>query len=225
MQIEAHLKALSLAHQTERKTLATNHATLSGENSQEEVLKRSQSIRKQLLGLASKQKQLLQCFLCQKELVGRLNMLNYGQETAPHHIGAVTVFKSQGDNATVGALHKLTNIQPPALPDNNQPALSVAATPKQTIITVPPPMKSQATNQAHSVSANISEPFSTCPVPAVTRLPSDLAQPVPLDILVKHQFIQPGKGCLSCTLMVYIIIASFRNIFYELFQWIHIILW
>ena len=31
---------------------------------------------------------------------------------------------------------------------------------------------------------------------------SDLAQPVPLDILVKHNFMQPGTDCISCKLIV-----------------------
>ena len=33
-------------------------------------------------------------------------------------------------------------------------------------------------------------------------LSSDLAQPVPLEDLIKHGFIKPGDGCLSCVVMV-----------------------
>ena len=34
------------------------------------------------------------------------------------------------------------------------------------------------------------------------KLPPDLAQPVPLDILIRHGFILPGGDCISCSLMV-----------------------
>ena len=37
---------------------------------------------------------------------------------------------------------------------------------------------------------------------AQQRPQSDLAEPVPLDTLIQHGFLQPENGCLSCTLMV-----------------------
>ena len=47
--------------------------------------------------------------------------------------------------------------------------------------------------QAHSNSASVL---------AQQRPHSDMAEPVPLDTLIQHGFLQPGNGCLSCTLMV-----------------------
>ena len=32
----------------------------------------------------------------------------------------------------------------------------------------------------------------------------DLSQPVPLDVLIKHKFLQPEKNCISCNLLVHI---------------------
>lgn len=40
------------------------------------------------------------------------------------------------------------------------------------------------------------------PVLAQQRPHLGLAEPVPLDTLIQHGFLQPGNGCLACTLMV-----------------------
>lgn len=75
-EIEAFLKEISTANQTERKRLAMACSSLSQPGrSQTNVVEGSQNIRQRLLSLADRQKTLLQCFKTQKEVTDKLDMV------------------------------------------------------------------------------------------------------------------------------------------------------
>ena len=72
-EIEASLKEISTANQTERKRLAMAYSSLSQPpQSQTSVVEGSQNIRQRLLSLADRQKTLLQCFKTQKDVTDQL---------------------------------------------------------------------------------------------------------------------------------------------------------
>lgn len=67
--LEDNLKAANLSNQAERKRLAAAHSSLLSQHlSQEELNQGSQPLKAQLLQLATRQKQLLECFKKQKEM-------------------------------------------------------------------------------------------------------------------------------------------------------------
>ena len=67
--LEENLKAANLSNQAERKRLAAAHSSLLSQClSQEELSQGSQPLKAQLLQLATRQKQLLECFKKQKEI-------------------------------------------------------------------------------------------------------------------------------------------------------------
>ena len=67
--LEENLKTTNLNNQAERKKLAAAHSDLLSQcNSQEELSQGSLSLRAQLLQLAGRQKELLECFKKQKEI-------------------------------------------------------------------------------------------------------------------------------------------------------------
>lgn len=72
-EIEGKLKGLGEVHQAERKKLVAVHVDLSQGSSP--IQDASQSLRSQLVSLAVKQKQLLQCFVKQKEIARKLGEL------------------------------------------------------------------------------------------------------------------------------------------------------
>ena len=71
------MKEISNANQAERKRLAAVHSSLSQQTQSQPscVAEGSQSLRQKLLGLAARQKILLQCFKVQKEVVEKLDKL------------------------------------------------------------------------------------------------------------------------------------------------------
>ena len=72
-EIEASLKEISTANQTERKRLAMAYSSLSQPTqSQTSLVEGSQNIRQRLLSLADRQKTLLQCFKTQKDVTDKL---------------------------------------------------------------------------------------------------------------------------------------------------------
>lgn len=72
-EIEASLKEISTANQTERKRLAMAYSSLSQPpQSQTSMVEGSQNIRQRLLSLADRQKTLLQCFKTQKDVTDKL---------------------------------------------------------------------------------------------------------------------------------------------------------
>ncbi len=197
-EVEGHLKAISLANRTERKRLADAHSALTSGNSQGET---SQAIREQLLGLASKQRQLLQCFVQQKEVAGRLSKLHglcRQQATCQSTTGSAPM-PPRPEQTTIGdrctsAISKGVLLSDPVL----------TATRPQSMVDVHADLTRVAPSTTAPHRSSIPPPAAPqCPDPqAGSRLPPDLAQPVPLDVLMKHHFIGPEKGSMSCTLMV-----------------------
>ena len=76
LQLDENLKAANLSNQAERKKLSAAHSDLLSQcNSQEELSQGAQPLKTQLLQLATKQKQLLECFKRQKEINATLSKL------------------------------------------------------------------------------------------------------------------------------------------------------
>ena len=76
LQLENNLKAANLSNQAQRKKLSAAHSDLLSQcNSQEELSQGAQPLKTQLLQLATKQKQLLECFKRQKEINAALSKL------------------------------------------------------------------------------------------------------------------------------------------------------
>ena len=77
-EIEASLKEISTANQTERKRLVSAHHSLSQQT--QNSGQSNQSLRTQLTSLAARQKTLLECYKSQKEVVQRLEVLVHRHE-------------------------------------------------------------------------------------------------------------------------------------------------
>ena len=77
-EIEASLKEISTANQTERKRLVSAHHSLSQQT--QNSGQSNQSLRTQLTSLAARQKTLLECYKSQKEVVQRLEALVHHHE-------------------------------------------------------------------------------------------------------------------------------------------------
>ena len=75
--VEQQLKAIGLANQEERRSLAAQHHSSHSHSrlKEEESSSHTATLRESLLALASKQKRLLKCFVKQKELAARLSTL------------------------------------------------------------------------------------------------------------------------------------------------------
>ena len=72
--IEARLKSVSEAHQSEKRDLVALHTKLSQGHSQEGD-EMGSSLKSRLMSLSTRQKQLLQCFVKQKEMSRQLAKL------------------------------------------------------------------------------------------------------------------------------------------------------
>ena len=302
-EIETHLKAIGLSNQTERKRLAAAHATLSKEHSQEEVTKGSQSIRLQLINLASKQKQLLQCFVKQKEITSQLSkmvqhsQLSTGAVPTSSNVNLPVVARSQQHSQlSTGTVPTSSSVNLPVVARSQQHSqLSTGTVPTSSSVNLPVVARSQqhsqlstgtvptsssvnlpvvARSQQHSqlstgtvpTSSNVNLPQVALPnlvkhlksapsknaspcqqyesmqvatqptaqqhpatencsqtsaitttamatEPSAQKPPSDLAQSVPLDVLIKHKIIQPEAGYLTCTLMVCMCVCLYVCLF------------
>lgn len=291
-EVEQNLKMIGQANQSERKRLAS---ALSQDTSQPEVMEQSRSLRQELVTLAGRQKQLLQCFVKQKEIASRLSKLHeksrqrysatvvppnvsatlpnlvqhlrpvidpnsnnsQGTNTSHHHasqpaVTATTVVPRVQSRPHTNPVHlssqaitpgilRLLNVSsgqpnteplPPASthegssaitttiahqkPPNDPPAAD--ANPAPIVVSIPASLsttnapKYQTENTSTrllphrepsgaqpSDSAGVNPPNTE---PSQVKLTADLAQPVPLDVLIKHQFLSPDTDCITCTLMV-----------------------
>ena len=279
--LDQQLKAISLTNQNARKTLAAAHASLSRGHSQQEIAKESQSLHRQLLSLAAKQKQLLQCCVKQKEIASKLSTLcekqreqNSQHPTNPSLVKSTTRLGTQGScvptNISVALPNLTQHLKPPAAktivgptvastinqtqhynlteaqmyprsyPPQPQSQGIVAMQPKaldrcqqpQSTVTVVPTHQLQpqhgvvqssvlSTAQCgerqqilkHDTASNVGpgDPL------VQGKRSSDLAHPVPLDILVKHNFMQPGTDCISCKLIVSFVSAGSTGVSVVLF--------
>ena len=260
--IDRQLKAISLANQNARKKLAAAHASLSQGHSQQEIAEESQSLHGQLLSLAAKQKQLLQCCVQQKEITSKLSTLlekwrekSNQQHTNPSLAKSTGVGTQSGrvpTNISAALPNLAKHLKPPVTKTVVGP-ITAASTINQTqrhdetqMYPRSHPLQPQsggiATTQPKAASDRCQQPHSTVTVVPTQQLQrehgavqssvlgaalraerqqalmhdtvsnadsllqgkqsSDLAQPVPLDILVKHNFMQPETDCISCKLIV-----------------------
>lgn len=265
--IERHLKAIGLANQNTRKELAAAHATLSQSCSQQEIAERSKSLRGQLLSLATKQKQLLQCFVQQKEISRKLRKLlekhqkSNANQPSVDPSGTTTQIKFTQVGTRTGSIPANVSAALPNLAKHlKTPAITVA---NEDIVgpftmvsaieqaeQIPSYQRTLNSFQQHSRGAPVTQAkaLDKQPQGSTMRVPkqqwlhqenrvaqskvldstqsgeqkqhlkhdtapnigtidplcrsSDLAQPVPLDTLVKHNFMQPGTDCVSCKLIV-----------------------
>jgi len=266
--IERHLKAIGLANQNTRKELAAAHATLSQSCSQQEIAERSKSLRGQLLSLATKQKQLLQCFVQQKEISRKLRKLlekhqkrNANQPSVdPSGTTTQIKFTKVGTRTGSSIPANVSAALPNLAKHLKTPAITVASEdivgPFTMVSAIEQAeqihMYQRTLNsyQQHSRGAPVTqaEALDKQPQGSTMRVPkqqwlhqenrvaqskvldstqsgeqkqhlkhdmapntgtidplyrsSDLAQPVPLDTLIKHNFMQPGTDCVSCKLIV-----------------------
>lgn len=205
-ELESSMKEISIANQRERKRLAIKHSSLSQQSHSQHsvttsdcVIERNESLRRQLMSLASKQKTLLQCFKTQKDLVGKLeretNLQAQGRiekdETSQCIPGTE---RSRGTRQTTAAIPNLVqHLKPQQVsknvqPQKQQPLLSQHPLPIFNAKTVnteqPPPPTTSITSSSRNTSH------------------VELAVPVPLLTLIQHQFIEPDNNCLSLVLMV-----------------------
>ena len=266
--LDRQLKAISLANQNARKKLAAAHASLSHGHSQQEIAEESQSLHRQLLSLAAKQKQLLQCCVKQKEIASKLSTLhekqNRQQPTDPSSVKsttrvgtqsscvptnisvalpnlaqhlklpatktvvgptvAFTINQMQHHNSAQTQMHPRSYpLQPQSAGIAMQPKASDRCQQPQSTVTVVPTRQLQPQHGAVQSSAlgtaqcaerqqilrndTASNVGSADPLFQGKRS-SDLAHPVPLDILVKHNFMQPGTDCISCKLIVSLLVLD-----------------
>ena len=270
--LDRQLKAISLANQNARKKLAAAHASLSQGHSQQEIAEESQSLHRQLLSLAAKQKQLLQCCVKQKEIASKLSRLhekqrekNRQQPTDPSSVKSTTRVGTQGScvptNISVALPNLTQHLKPPATktivgptvastisqmqhhnsaqtqmhprsyPLQPQSAGIVAMQPKasdrcqqpQSTVTVVPTHRLRpehgavqssvlSTGQCAERQQILRNDTASNVGPADPlfqgKRSSDLAHPVPLDILVKHNFMQPGTDYISCKLIVSLLVLD-----------------
>lgn len=264
--IEQHLKAIGLANQNTRKELAAAHATLSQSYSQQEIAERSKSLRGQLLSLATKQKQLLQCFVQQKEISRKLRKLlekhqkRNANQPSVDPSGTTTQIKFTQVGTRTGSIPANVSAALPNLAKHlKTPAITVASEDIVGPFTMVSAIEQEQLHtyqrtlnsfQQHSRGAPVTQAkaLDKQPQGSTMRVPkqqwlhqenrvaqskvldstqsgeqkqhlkhdmapntgtidplcrsSDLAQPVPLDTLVKHNFMQPGTDCVSCKLIV-----------------------
>ena len=258
--IERYLKAIGQANQNARKELAVAHASLSQSHSQQEVAERSQSLRGQLLSLAAKQKQLLQCFVQQKEISSKLSKLlkkhreRKANQPFENHSGNkfTQVGTSTGSiptNVSAALPNLAKHLKTPAATlasENIMDPFTVVSTidQAQQMHTYQRPLNScqqhdRGVTKTHTKALDQYQQLqgSSMIVPRQQWLrqenrmaqssaqsgeqkqhlkrdtapntgtidplrSSDLAQPVPLDTLVKHNFMQPRTDCISCKLIV-----------------------
>ena len=222
--IEANLKAISTANQAERKRLAGAHSMLSQHtNSQQEFLEGSQTLRQQLLTLADKQKQLLDCFTKQKVIGSHISKLssrlvpketdltrvmssNIQRPSNDHTLPVVTDDQHATVTSRSVAVSKSDFSSLPRLQVSRQNSRSAQSMPganhNENYHINPLPTASQVSHllqePAHPVQPSAAMKGSRM---APSKL-TDLAHPVPLETLIEHEFIEPGVNCLSCVILV-----------------------
>ena len=94
---------------------------------------------------------------------------------------------------------------PPAVRPSNITTTAVTTTVRSTTLKVAPPQILQQPDPLGLGAAGSAKVMSQCDPPQsqeAGKRPPDLAQLVPLDILIKYGFISPGRDCISCSLMV-----------------------
>ena len=185
---EQSLESIGTANQTERKRLAQAHSTLSQRvTSQQELVSESQALQRQLLSLTKKQKHLLECVSRQKEIRAQLAALpkTIATQLTLHPKTTTTQKKSTDTQTTVTEMSQ--NVQP------SMASLHVSTSTLSNRSVLP---------TMAPTNVQIRPEVLLKPVAVKTTSSADLGEPVPLDTLIKHGFIQPGPNTLSCLIVV-----------------------
>lgn len=195
---EQSLETIGTANQTERKRLAQAHSTLSQRvTSQQELVSESQALQRQLLSLTKKQKHLLECVSRQKEIRAQLTLLPKTTATQlavlPKTIATQlavlpkTIATQRSTDTQVTVTEVSQNVQP------SMASLHVSTSTLSNRSVLP---------TTAPTNVQIRPEVFLKPVAVKTTSSADLGEPVPLDTLIKHGFIQPGPNTLSCLIVV-----------------------
>lgn len=193
--IEQCLKGISAANQTERRRLAEAHASLSRlVSSQEEFIAESQTLKQQLLGLANKQKLLLECFSRQKEIGDLLSQLALPPRETAGSSGVGQASTREPSENVISSLSSLHVSAPPTAVTSGAPVLSSSSAESQV------DRASSTHSHHHHPPLSISSQKPTT-LSGKAAAPAHLSEPVPLATLIKHGFLEPAQNCLSCHIL------------------------
>ncbi len=193
---EQNLESIGTANQTERKRLAQAHSTLSQRvTSQQELVLESQALQRQLLSLTKKQKHLLECVSRQKDIRAQLAVPKTAQLAVPK-----TAQLAAPKTVQLAVPSKITTTQRStdtrATAQNVHPSMaSLQVSLSNRSVNLLPPT-------TVPTNAQLRPEVLLKPVAVKTTSSADLGEPVPLDTLIKHGFIQPGPNILSCLILV-----------------------
>ena len=221
--------AIGGVNQREKQDIISEHTLLSQSHSQLELSQGKEELRERLAALASRQKNLLSCLGRQKQIAEVLTVKRVPTQRPPQMVAVPT------GNATVGVpgsshnpshafqlgsltvSHPATLCGPPSAPTPNPsptlhtPILVPAPVLAPNPIPVPAPIPIHHRPQSEVVS--VQEPKTTVTANMADsseqqkdKTHPDLAQPVPLNILITHKFLKPGNNCVTCRLLVRIIL-------------------
>ncbi len=180
--LDAIFEKIGTVNQCERKRLADAHSSLSVQvNSQEEFISRGHSLQQDLLSLTKKQKLLLECVSRQRELRTELTQVT-SKPKATSQTNTVRV--STASNLTQKVLSSMASLKVSSVSSSSQPVL--VQVPTKTAVKV------------HYKPAVVKNSVPSGKTPSS----GDLSEPVPLDTLIKHGFLEPGVNILSCLILV-----------------------
>ena len=223
-EIECSLKAISAANQAERKRLATAHHTSLTQQSQSQldvsaeavtVMEGdSQSIRQQLLSLATRQKRLLQCFRTQKEVTERLGRLS--EQCKSQTIDVVSGLGSRGlegekRQGGLGAGPAKSSRLSAAIPNLSQhlrPPLQQSLVSQTTqsrskfnVATSQhsrqPPLTVTGAQATPATSTHVQQPPSSISTASAPPTSSQMAQHLPQSLVQPAQVVLPSQVTLS----------------------------
>lgn len=202
--VETALRTISQSNQNKRKKIALEHRQAM-ESSQDSTS--CQSMKQRLVSLAERQRTLLACFSRQKELSTKLHALKSTVSLRSRTVSIVNLTASNGE------VSKSISQPPLAAKVGGTLAKGVASNNKHSYSTTGPTKLQDHSIMPNTTASNVVKPIilgsKSAVLPVSGRIlpisgPSsaDLAQPVPLDTLVQHSLITPGKNCITATLMV-----------------------
>ena len=196
-ELESSLKEISTANQMERKRLASAHSTLCRQSQQSRGGERgsNDSLRRQLMSLASRQKTLLQCFKTQRDVAERLARATV---LKPQERRENPLCRSGDSRKIIRQSAAIPNLVQHLKPQDSGLDKASKSSVQQPVLCPPidKSVKTVPTQQPPTAST------TTASTSTGGRSQAVLAVPVPLQTLIQHQFIQPGTNCLSCVLMV-----------------------
>ena len=180
------LKTISLSNQSERKRITEHRQAME-----------ASSIKQQLTSLAERQRTLLACFARQKELSSKLHVLKTAVSQRSSTVPSIDLTASTVQLSKLVPKSLLATKPGGMLPGkekdrqiitNLKGSETIAKQPSSMVKSVPPAVVPTASG---AIKPGLSGPTS-----------ADLAQPVPLDTLIQHGLLAPGKNCITVVLMV-----------------------